>query len=343
MNVLLALSDPALRAVWDEVLADHGHPGTVTTPDLDGWLKFEEIGFDLVVLEFVRGTEGTLELCRRIGATGRMPRPSILVMAHSDQASESAAALKAGADDVLVGPPDRRAAIAHLTALERRSQSTPATSPTVHDLAAGYQLAELTAWQPSGGSQPSISRALARLETELRDLVNDLQATARRGDAQVAGLQSDLAAALGQARELSYTLGRIRRVAVEGSQGITVLLIDDEATIRQPLRRSLEHCGYRVLEAADGPQGLEIYNRERERIAVVVVDQRMPRMSGDQVVEELKRRDSSLPVILISGHALGDAVGTPGGARPDAFLRKPFELVDLARTLRRFVAPAKAS
>jgi CheY-like chemotaxis protein len=62
-------------------------------------------------------------------------------------------------------------------------------------------------------------------------------------------------------------------------------------------------------------------------------------MSGLEVVEELKRRDASLPVILISGQAGGEPVEKPGSRRPDAFLRKPFELLDLARTVRRLSIP----
>jgi CheY-like chemotaxis protein len=65
----------------------------------------------------------------------------------------------------------------------------------------------------------------------------------------------------------------------------------------------------------------------------------MPRMSGQQVVEELKRRQATVPVILISGQ-VADAAEPAGGAYPDAFIRKPFELVDLAKTVRRFVEAA---
>jgi len=60
------------------------------------------------------------------------------------------------------------------------------------------------------------------------------------------------------------------------------------------------------------------------------------------VAEELKRRSASLPVILISGQAAPDLSDSPRGVGADAFLRKPFELVDLARTVRRFVEHAAA-
>ncbi|MDX2193347.1 MAG: response regulator [Gemmatimonadales bacterium] len=118
----------------------------------------------------------------------------------------------------------------------------------------------------------------------------------------------------------------------------TVLLVDDDARVRRPLRQALEHQGYEVVEAGDGDEGLDVHHQHRDRIVLAVVDHRMPRMSGWEVLKELKRRRPDLPVVLVSGYAVAEATGAIGGPRPDAFLRKPFELKDLARTVRQLLA-----
>lgn len=192
------------------------------------------------------------------------------------------------------------------------------------------------------------------LQAAVTQLLARLERLAQRDEIRESQARGELAEAVRHARQLSVALGRLHR-AVAGEHGAgadpsappthlpTVLLIDDEASVRRPLRLALEHCGYRVLEAADGVHGLEIFTRQREQIAVAVVDQRMPRMSGQEVLEELKRRQASLPVILISGQAGSEPLDKPGSARADAFLRKPFELLDLARTVRRVARPAASA
>jgi DNA-binding response OmpR family regulator len=115
-----------------------------------------------------------------------------------------------------------------------------------------------------------------------------------------------------------------------------ILLIDDEASIRLPLRLVLERYGYRVLEATNGEEGLSIMKERGDEIAVVVVDHHMPLVSGGEVLGELRRRRSAVPVILMSGVSLQDT--GVGPAEPSAFLRKPFELAELGVAVRRLVS-----
>ncbi len=119
----------------------------------------------------------------------------------------------------------------------------------------------------------------------------------------------------------------------------TILVIDDDPLIREPMRRALAHCGYEVCEAPDGPQGLTLLDREAGRIDLVVLDLWMPGPSGLEVLAEIKRRAAWLPVILMSGH--GSELGLAAGPeRPDAYLGKPFPLPELVRTVRRLIADA---
>jgi DNA-binding response OmpR family regulator len=86
----------------------------------------------------------------------------------------------------------------------------------------------------------------------------------------------------------------------------TVLLVDDEFALRRVLRIILEQAGFRVLEAHDGMAGLELVERRTEEIDVVVLDRSMPRLSGEQFLAELRRRNLQLPVVFLTGQGGND-------------------------------------
>lgn len=81
---------------------------------------------------------------------------------------------------------------------------------------------------------------------------------------------------------------------------IQVLLIDDEIIFVQSLTKVLKKRGMEVLAAHDGPAALEILSMEEPD--VIVLDLRMPGMDGLAVLNEIRRRDTLTPVILLTGH-----------------------------------------
>jgi two-component system nitrogen regulation response regulator NtrX len=85
------------------------------------------------------------------------------------------------------------------------------------------------------------------------------------------------------------------------SQRASVLIVDDESSIRESLRMVLEFEGYRIEEAANGVQALQIV-RERPPDAIVL-DIRMPEMDGLETLRNLRERGYEMPVIVVSGHA----------------------------------------
>lgn len=78
-----------------------------------------------------------------------------------------------------------------------------------------------------------------------------------------------------------------------------ILTIDDDSIIRKSIRAYLEDHEYTVLEAENGRIGLELYNTEQ--IDLILVDLRMPEISGLQVLSEVRRQNPDLPLIVISG------------------------------------------
>src|SRR4051812_25899402 len=101
-----------------------------------------------------------------------------------------------------------------------------------------------------------------------------------------------------------------------------VLVIDDEAAIRDSLRMTLEYEGYEFFGAATGQEGLAL--AEREAPDLVLLDVKMPGMDGIEVLERLRNMNDSLPVVVVSGHGtISTAVeATKKGAFD--FIEKPF-------------------
>ena len=82
-----------------------------------------------------------------------------------------------------------------------------------------------------------------------------------------------------------------------------ILVIDDEAAIREAMRMILEYDGYECVLAASGPEGLA--SIERETPDLVFLDIRMPGMDGLDVLDRIRAFDDAIPVVIVSGHATG--------------------------------------
>jgi PAS domain S-box-containing protein len=125
-------------------------------------------------------------------------------------------------------------------------------------------------------------------------------------------------------------------LATRGSE--TVLLVEDEDSVRQLVRETLESGGYRVLEAANGQAALALAARYSQPIHLVITDVVMPGLSGQELIHQLSPLRPEAKILYLSGYA-EDAVVTPGGHQ--AFLQKPFTLYNLSRKVREVLgAPA---
>jgi hypothetical protein len=121
---------------------------------------------------------------------------------------------------------------------------------------------------------------------------------------------------------------------VEGGAGETVLVIDDEPTIRFLMVDLLQDAGYQVLEAADGPEGLKILQSDT-RIELLVTDVGLPGgMNGRQVADAGRVLRPKLKVLFITGYAENAAIGN-GYLEPGMqVITKPFAMDALANKVR---------
>jgi two-component system, cell cycle sensor histidine kinase and response regulator CckA len=124
----------------------------------------------------------------------------------------------------------------------------------------------------------------------------------------------------------------VTRVAEGGSE--TVLLVEDEESVRQLVRETLETRGYHVLEAENGNAGLEVAAGFSGKIDLVITDVVMPGISGRELAQELLKLRPGIKVLYLSGYTEDTFMSEGPMERGTAFLQKPFTLQNLSRKVR---------
>jgi CheY-like chemotaxis protein len=115
----------------------------------------------------------------------------------------------------------------------------------------------------------------------------------------------------------------------------TILVVEDDNDVREAIREGLIGFGYRVLDARDGNEAIDVARGFSSRIHALVTDMVMPGIAVEDLVEHLTDHEPTLRVIYITGYSVAaQGVGEPP-APTSALLQKPFSLHDLATTLRR--------
>ena len=128
------------------------------------------------------------------------------------------------------------------------------------------------------------------------------------------------------------TLRPPRPVAANGSE--TILLAEDEASLRRLTVRILERHGYKVIAAKTPVEALEIAEQQSETIDLLLTDLIMPELSGGDLAKQVSEIVPGVRVLFMSGYA-DDVVARSGSLEPNApFLEKPFSANDLATKIR---------
>ena len=113
----------------------------------------------------------------------------------------------------------------------------------------------------------------------------------------------------------------------------TILVVDDNAAVRNLSLTLLRRCGFRTLEAFDGESGLSIFQRHQRDVDLVLTDVMMPKVSGPQMIEKILESNPSVKVVFMSG--------TPGisslpkrRGREFPIIHKPFGAEKLTTCIR---------
>jgi CheY-like chemotaxis protein len=125
--------------------------------------------------------------------------------------------------------------------------------------------------------------------------------------------------------------------ALQAQAGETVLVVEDEASVRELVVDVLSDLGYRALEAIDGPSGLQIL-RSVARIDLLVTDVGLPGMNGRQVADAAREHRPGLKVLFITGYAENAAMANGFLAPGMEMITKPFAVDALAVRIREMIA-----
>jgi two-component system cell cycle sensor histidine kinase/response regulator CckA len=126
---------------------------------------------------------------------------------------------------------------------------------------------------------------------------------------------------------------------VSPSREATILVVEDEFPLRQAVAKALRNGGLRVLEAADGSSAIDHLRVHGRTIDVILLDITIPGAPSSEVVVEAVKARPDVRVILTSAYSqemIADAMSVP---QVRTFIRKPFQLGDLAKTLRNVLSP----
>jgi DNA-binding response OmpR family regulator len=123
----------------------------------------------------------------------------------------------------------------------------------------------------------------------------------------------------------------IETPALFDGNGQLVLVVDDEAAIREISKASLEAYNYQVMLASDGIEAIDLYDLDRDKIAIVVLDMMMPHLDTPSIIGVLKQMNPDVKIVLMSGLTTNESIVSEYELQ--AFLPKPFTMTDLLNKL----------
>ncbi|MGO8879860.1 MAG: response regulator [Desulfomonilaceae bacterium] len=99
----------------------------------------------------------------------------------------------------------------------------------------------------------------------------------------------------------------------------------------------MSSVGYKIITAANGKDALEIYQKDRERISLVILDLIMPKMDGKQFLTEILEIDTKANVLVVSGFPVDRQANSMLAAGAKAFVQKPFNAKQLLDKIRQIL------
>lgn len=121
----------------------------------------------------------------------------------------------------------------------------------------------------------------------------------------------------------------------------TLLIVDDEPAVRQFVKTALEMQGYKVLVAENGERAKSVFEQHAGQVDLVLLDLKMPVMSGDEVLPLLRSIRSDIPVIVTSGYDEQEALRFFPDQQVSGFIHKPYTASKLAAGIKMFLGKAK--
>jgi DNA-binding NtrC family response regulator len=120
----------------------------------------------------------------------------------------------------------------------------------------------------------------------------------------------------------------------------TILVVDDEPMALKLVQTILEKRGFEVLVSTSAKKALELFEKDREKIELLISDIVMPEMDGTQLASKLVSVNPDLPVLFMSGFVTENEVADTSAIAQFAFIRKPFRPATLVQAVQKMLTGA---
>ena len=117
----------------------------------------------------------------------------------------------------------------------------------------------------------------------------------------------------------------------------TILLVDDEEMVINVSLEMLNNMGYNVFIARGGKEALETFKKDKDKIALVILDMIMPDLGGSYVYNVLKKIKPDIKVLLSSGYSIDGQASEIMSRNCDGFIQKPFNMIQLSKRIRKIL------
>jgi DNA-binding NtrC family response regulator len=113
-----------------------------------------------------------------------------------------------------------------------------------------------------------------------------------------------------------------------------ILLVEDQEMVSNLIKRILEPSGYALITATNGKEAVSLYEREKDKISLVILDLVMPKMGGETCIKELHKINPDLKILIVSGHPLDEETQKMIERETKGFVPKPFARAELLQIVR---------
>jgi PAS domain S-box-containing protein len=134
-------------------------------------------------------------------------------------------------------------------------------------------------------------------------------------------------------KQQEYTIEEMNDELFKGTE--TILLVDDEEMIIEVTQLMLTDIGYHVVAARSGTEAIDLYQQHQDTIDIILLDMIMPDMEGSEVVDQIRRINPEIKILLASGYNLNSKIDDVLKKGCNGFIQKPFDLHKLSRELHR--------
>ena len=117
----------------------------------------------------------------------------------------------------------------------------------------------------------------------------------------------------------------------------TILFVDDQYVVIEPICMLLERFGYRVLIADSGAQAIAHLKKEGKKIDIVILDMLMPEMDGKETFAQLRGIRPDVPVLIASGHAYSDQIDHVMKNGCNGYIQKPYRASELHKEIQKIL------